>query len=149
MRPSDGRIKLWPLAVIIIVFTFVALSVTPTVKLNNAPPADFVALHASAAGPKAALARGYWDVAARVIEWKYSRAVALPVEAPAEFALADGTDKPGNIEDQAARAIYWTKLREEWLKPDNWHTNYGVDWRWPARNAQELSRAIMQFINKS
>lgn len=147
MRPSDGRFRLWPAAVLLVVFTVAALSVTPTVKLNNAPPADFVALRASAAGPKAALAGGYWVVTERVIQWKYSRATALPVEAPAEFTLADG--KSRNIEDQAARAIYWTKLREEWLKPDNWHTSYGVDWRWPVRNAQGLSHAIMQFINQS
>ena len=67
MRPSDGRISLWPAVVITVVFTLAALSVTPTVKLNNAPPYDFVALRASAAGPKTEMAEKYWEVAARVI----------------------------------------------------------------------------------
>jgi len=149
MRPSDGRFKLWPAAVILIVFVFAAVSTTPTVKLNSTPPADFVVLRGSAAGPEAALAKGYWEVTTRVIQLKYSRTTALPAEAPAEFRLVDGTGKPTKVEDQAARAAYWTKVRMEWLKPDNWHTSYGIDWEWPVRNAKDCSRAIMQFINKT
>ena len=147
MRPSDGRFSIWPMAVILIVLVFAALSITTTVKLNNAPPSDFVGLRASAAGPKAALAGGYWEVAARVIQWKYSRASNLPPQAPQEFMLADRSGKPDKLEDQAARAAYWTKLREEWLKPDNWHTSYSVDWGWPVRTAKDFSRAIMHFVN--
>lgn len=149
MRPSDGRISLWPAVVITVVFTLAALSVTPTVKLNNAPPYDFVALRASAAGPKTEMAEKYWEVAARVIQWKYSRTSALPAEVPAGFTLSDSSATPYKIEDQAARATYWAKLREEWLRPDNWHTTYGVDWNWPVRNAKSLTRAIMQFINQT
>jgi hypothetical protein len=133
-------------AVFLVVLVLAALSITPTVKLNSAPPSDFVALRASSAGSKAALAGGYWEVAAGVIQWKYSRTSTLPAQAPAEFALANS--KPDKIEDQASRAAYWAKLREEWLRPENWHTTYGVDLNWPVRNAKSFSRAIKQFIDQ-
>ena len=70
-----------------------------------------------------------------MIQWKYSRASTLPPQAPAEFKLADRSGNPDKLEDQAARAAYWAKLREEWLQPENWHTSYGVDLSWPVRNA--------------
>ena len=146
MRPSEGRYSLWPVAVFLVVLVLAALSITPTVEFNNAPPSDFVPLHASDAGPKAALAGGYWEVAARVIQWKYSRTSSLPVQAPAEFAMS--TSKPDKSEDQVARTVYWVKLREEWLRPENWHTAYVVDLSWPERNAKSFSRAIKQFIDQ-
>jgi hypothetical protein len=149
MRPSDGRISLWPVAVILVVVGLAALSITSTVKLNTVPPSDFVALRASAAGPKATLAGQYWEVAAHVIQWKYNRTSALPEQVPAEFTLADTAGKATKIEDQAARGVYWAKLREEWLSRDNWHTSYAVDLLWPIRNAKSLSHSIHEFINQT
>lgn len=131
------------------VLVLAGLSISPTIKLQETPPADFVAVRASAAGPKAALAGGYWEVAARVIQWKYSRAAALPLQAPADFTLVEGAAKPGRSEDQTARAAYWAELREEWLRPENWHTTYGMDLSWTVRSARNVSRAIMQFIHQS
>lgn len=147
MRPSDGRISLWPAAVIGIVLILAALSITPEVKLKNVPPSDFVALRASAAGPNEVTAGRYWEVTTRVIQWKYSRTSALPPQAPSDFTLVDGTGKPDRMEDQAARAAYWATLRQDWLKPENWHTTYGVDMAWPLRSAKELYRVVMQFLN--
>jgi len=149
MRPSEGRISIWPAAVIGLILILAALSVTPAVKLKSVPPSDFVALRASAAGSKAATAGRYWEVTTRVIQWKYSRATALPVQAPADFTLTDGSGRPDRTEDQASRATYWAKLREEWLRPENWHTTYGIDLSWPVKNAKETYRVVMRFINQT
>jgi hypothetical protein len=149
MRPSDGRFSLWPAAIIGIVLLIAALSITPAVQLKSAPPSDFAALRPPAALPKTALAGGYWEVATRVIQWKYSRTSPLPAQVPADFKLAAGNGKPDRIEDQGTRAAYWAKLREEWLRPENWHTTYGVDLTWPVKNARNLSRMVMQFIHQS
>jgi hypothetical protein len=149
MRASDGRFSLLPAAILGFVLLLAALSITPAVQLKSVPPSDFAALRLSAAGRRDALAGGYWEVATRVTQWKYSRTSPLPAQAPADFKLAAGNGKPDRIEDQGARAAYWAKLREEWLRPENWHTTYGVDLTWPAKSARNLSRMVMQFIHQS
>jgi hypothetical protein len=141
MRPSEGRIRLWPLAMIASVLLLAGLSVTPSVKLNPVPPSDFV----SGVRSKPALVQGYWETAVRVIQWKYSRASPLPEQVPADFRLAGAA----NLEDRAACAAYWAKLREEWLRPENWHTTYYVDLGWPLRAARNLSNGIMRFIDQT
>jgi hypothetical protein len=146
MRPDDGRMSLWPLAVIAFIVILAAASITPTVRLNTAPPPDFVALRASAKGPDADMAGGYWETAVSVIQWKYTRTSALPEEAPVEFRRADNSGKGANGESQAARLAYWARLREEWLKADNWHTTFSFDLSWAVRDAQSVSRAAMNFV---
>jgi hypothetical protein len=146
MRPSEGRISFWPLAVIGFAAALCALSITCTVKLTDEVPADFVTLRAPAAPPKTTIAEAYWQVAERVIQWKYNRTLALPGQMPPEFRLAS---ESATVEDRAARVAYWAKLREEWLRPENWHTTYGFDVSWPLRNARSLSREVLRFINQT
>jgi len=140
MRPSDGRISLWPLAVIGFIVILTAASITPIVRLNSTPPKDFVNLRATAKGPNAAEAERYWDTAVQVIQWRFDRTAALPAQPPAEFAPADGRT------DSAARQAYWTKLREEWLRPDNWHKTitFNVTWMW--HDAQAIWQSIDEWL---
>lgn len=145
MRPSRGRITLWPLAVIVFGMTLAFLSVTPTVQLNSAPPSGFVSVEQ----PKTAHARGYWEVAVRVIQWKYNRASALPEQVPADFRLAGNAGQSANVADRADRVVYWVKLREEWLRPENWHTAYKLDLGWPLRSARSLSNAAARFLDQT
>jgi hypothetical protein len=132
--------------VIAFIVVLAVASITPVVRLNTAPPSDFAALRSSAKGSDAAIVAGYWKAAESVIQWKYSRTSALPESVPVEFKLVDGSGKGMNGENQAIRAAYWGKLREEWLKADNWHTTYSFDLGWMMRNAQALSRAVMNFV---
>src|ERR1039458_8554996 len=82
MSTNYGRMGLWPVAVIAFIVVLAAASITPTVKLNTAPPSDFVTLRASAKGPDTDMARGYWEAAVRVIQWKYTRTSSLPLFEP-------------------------------------------------------------------
>jgi hypothetical protein len=145
MRPSDGRMSLWPLAVIALIVVLSAASITPVLRLNSAPPADFAALRISAKGADADLAGRYWDAAINVTQWKYSRTAALPEQAPEDFRLTGGNGAGG--ENQAARFAYWARLREEWLKADNWHTAYSFDLNWIARDLGSLWSAVASFVN--
>ena len=149
MRPSTGRISLWPAAVIGFALLLAALSIKPTLTLKAMPPSDFAGLSASAAAPQAALATAYWGVAVNVIQWKYNRGTALPEQAPDEFRLAHDTGQAAIAQDSAVRIAYWAKLREEWLRPENWYTAYNLDLSWPVRNAQSLSREVLQFIQQT
>jgi hypothetical protein len=78
-----------------------------------------------------------------VIQWKYVRTSALPEQAPAEFRIADDT---GKAVDGASRLAYWSKLREIWLKAENWHTTYSFDMSWMTNDVQFMSRAILNFV---
>ena len=146
MSTNYGRMGLWPVAVIAFIVVLAAASITPTVKLNTAPPSDFVTLRASAKGPDTDMARGYWEAAVRVIQWKYTRTSTLPLQPPVDFRLADDSGKGANEESPAARVAYWARLREEWLKADNWHTTYNFDVSWMARDAESVSRAATNFV---
>lgn len=149
MRPSTGRISLWPAAVIGFVLVLAALSITPTLRLKPEPPSDFVGLRAPAGAPKAALAAAYWEVAVRVIRWKYNRASALPEQVPEDFRLARDMAQPAIAENGASRLAYWAKLREEWPKPENWQTTLDFDLSWMVKDAQSMSRDILAFINQT
>jgi hypothetical protein len=146
MRPDDGRTSLWPVIVVAVIVILAVASITPVVRLNTALPSDFVALRSSAKGSDAAIATGYWAAAESVIQWKYSRATALPEQVPAEFRLVDESGKGPHGDSPAARAAYWAKLREEWLKADNWHTTYSFDMSWIIRDVLALSRAVTNFV---
>ena len=105
MRPSTGRISLWPAAVIGFVLVLAALSITPTLTLQAAPPADFVDLSASPAASRAATAKAYWELAVRVIQWKYSRGGALPEQVPEEFRMPSNPGKAVAVEEGAVRVL--------------------------------------------
>ncbi len=147
MRPSDGRYSLWPVGVTLFVLLTAVVSVQPTVKLNSSPPADFIALRASVTQSKTTTAEAYWNVASSVIQWKYSRTAELPEQLPAEFKLPEETSKSGSGEDRAIRAAYWAKLREEWIRPDNWHTAYSFSLTWVFRDLESLRRGFMSLID--
>jgi hypothetical protein len=149
MRPSKGRISLWPVGVIGLVLVLAALSITPMLKLKSEPPPDFVASRAPGTAAKDAAAAAYWEVAVSVIQWKYNRASSLPEQMPEEFRLAADVGQPARTEDRAARAAYWAKLREEWLRPENWHTTISLDLSWPVRNAKSMSHDVLEFIHQS
>jgi hypothetical protein len=146
MRPTDGRMSLWPLAVSAVIVILAVASITPVVRLNSAPPSDFIALRLTARGPNAAVAAEYWKLAERVIQWKYSRTGTLPEQVPADFRLADNSGKGIAGESQAARITYWAKLRGEWLRADNWHTAYSFDVSWMVRDVEALAREITNFV---
>ena len=140
MRPSEGRINLWPLAVTGVIVILAVASITPVMRLNSAPPPDFVALRATAKGPNATEAQRYWDVAVEVIQWRYDRTSMLPVQAPAEF-------KPGDDKtDDEARPRYWAKLRQEWLVSDNWHRTITFDISWILHDVQALWGGLSNFV---
>jgi hypothetical protein len=85
----------------------------------------------------------------RVIQWKYNRGTALPEQVPEEFRLPRDTDKAAIAQGGAARSAYWAKLREEWLKPENWYTAYKFDLSWSVRTAQTMSQAVLSFIHQT
>jgi len=146
MRPGDGRMSLWPVAVVGVIVVLAVASITPVRRLNPAPPSDFIGLRSSANRSDAALAAEYWESAESVIQWKYSRTSTLPEQVPADFKLADhnGTESTG--EGPAARGAYWAKLREEWLRADNWHTTYSFDASWMVHDMEALSHAVSDFV---
>ena len=146
MRPSDGRLSLWPVAVIGVLVVLALASITPVLRLNPVPPSDFVTFKSSSKGPNAALAAGYWKSAENVVQWKYDRTTSLPDQIPADFKLADDSGNEITMENQGVRSAYWAKLREEWLKADNWHTTYSFDLSWMVRDALALSRGVTNFV---
>src|SRR6266516_4460534 len=101
MRPSDGRISLWPLGVIGFIVVLLVACVTVVVRLNTAPPKEFAELRATAKGPNAAEAKRYWDNAVQVIQLKYGRTSALPTQPPPEVVPGD------RKAEAAARQAYW------------------------------------------
>jgi len=131
------------------VLVLAALSITPTLKLKSEPPSDFVAQRASGTAAKDTAAAAYWEVAVRVIQWKYNRGTSLPEQVPEEFRLAADNGQAARTEDHAARAAYWAKLREEWLRPESWHTSISLDLSWPVRNAKSMSHDVLEFIHQS
>lgn len=147
MRPSDGKISLWPVGVIGFIVVLAAASITPIVRLNAEAPSDFVAPRASIKDSSAALSTGYWNAAVNVIQWKYSRTSALPEQAPADFSLSDAAGNARHGEDESERHAYWAKLREEWLRADNWHTTYSFDLLWMVRDFQSLWRVLENFAS--
>lgn len=149
MRPNEGVISLWPLGTIVVLVVLSAVSVTPTNKLKAEPPPDFIALRVGGNTPDTALAAQYWRIATGVIQWKYNRASALPVQVPADFVLVAKDGKPLSMPEQAARAAYWAKLRDEWTVPENWHTTYALDGTWALHGLQILSDGVMRFIHQT
>jgi hypothetical protein len=139
MRPNDGRISLWPIGVIGFIVILAVASVSPVERLNSSPPADFVALRVSARGGDPPEAAQYWDVAVQVIQWRYNRTSPLPEQAPPEFSPADGSAQ------SAARLAYWAKLREDWLRADNWHRTLSIDFSWMRHDAQSVWQGFHDF----
>jgi hypothetical protein len=149
MRPSEGIISLWPLVVLAVIVVLSAFTITPVTRLKVEAPTDFVEMRAFGGTANADLAMQYWRVATGVIQWRYSRAAALPEQMPADFVLPDTSGKPTESTGQAARATYWAKLRQEWPRPDNWRTTYSFDWHWALRGIRNLSNEALRFLHVS
>lgn len=64
-----------------------------------------------------------------------------------DFRLADELEKTSSAERRAIRAAYWAKLREEWIRPENWHSSYEISFVWILRDIESLERGIMSLIN--
>ena len=142
MRPSEGRIPLWPAAVVGFLVVIALSVISPTVRLNAEAPPDFVALHAPGVPANAATASAYWEIAVHAIQWKYNRGVRLPEQAPEDFRLLAASGKAATAEQRAA---YWSKLREEWLRSENWHKIYTFDFSF-VHEAASLWHAMRSFI---
>jgi hypothetical protein len=127
------------------VLVLAASSITSTLTLKDVPPSGFVGLSASGAGPQSAQTMAYWDVAVRVIQWKYPRGTALPEQVPEEFRRAHASGRVAS-EDSAARVAYWSQLREAWLRSENWQTTFKFQSSWPIENALDMSREFLRFI---
>jgi len=145
MRPDDGRLNLWPVAVIVFLAILGVGSITPVVRLDSSPPKDFLTLRTNAKGSNAEEAKGYWETAVKVLQWKYDRTRPLPEQPPQEFTLGttNYTDSP---QEQAARSLYWTKLRQEWVKAENWHRTIDFSVSWIIADLQWVSQGIHDFI---
>jgi hypothetical protein len=146
MRPDDGRLSLWPVAVIGFFAILAAASITPVVRLNSNPPADFVSLPATAKGANPKQAAGYWETAVQVIQWRFLRTERLPEQVPPDFTLGDTTADRMSADEQAARAAYWSKLRQDWMKAENWHKTIEFDANWMIDDARAVSRGIHDFL---
>jgi hypothetical protein len=144
MRPDDGKFSLWPIAVVGFLAILAVASVTPVVRLNSSAPPDFAAVRAHGTSPNPAEAQAYWRTAADVLQWKYDRTTALPAAIPSEFTLADGThNRP---EEQAARAAYWGKLRQEWLKSENWHKTVDFNASWIPNTVESVWQGVHDYL---
>ena len=146
LRPSAGKIDLWPLAVLLVVALLVAVSVTPTVQLKTDPPADFTDVRFPGKAGNAALAGAYWETAVKVIQGKYARTSALPERIPDEFKPAGESEQAGQSREEQMRSLYWSKLREEWLLADNWSTAYRLDISWLTRDIGSIARSVVNFF---
>jgi hypothetical protein len=124
----------------------VALTITPSVKLRATPPPGFATVDA-AAGSNASAAQ-YWSVAVHVTQWKYNRTSSLPEQVPSDFRLGETTGHL-NVEDRATRAAYWSRLRAEWSKPENWHKAYHLDFDWIVQSAQSVSRVVKRLFDNT
>ena len=147
MRPCDGRFSLWPLGVGIFVLVLVSLSVDTRTVLSTNPPADFLSL-STMEGSRPELATKYWEIAERLIQWKYTFGSALPERPPDDFQTIGAGEKRSDSHEPV-RIAYWNKLREEWGRPDNWHRAFGFDFQWPERSARTLSHDIENFFKRS
>ena len=144
MRPNEGGIPLWPAAVVGFLIVIALAVISPVLRLNAEPPSGFVGLHAPGIAANAATASAYWKIAVNAIQWKYSRGVRLPEQVPEDFRLPVPSGKSATAEE---RAVYWSKLREEWLKSENWHRTYTVDISF-VREAGNLWHEMRNFITR-
>lgn len=148
MRPSDGRLSLWPVGVVLFIALVIVVSTQATMKLNEKAPTDFLSLRATEK-PTPTTAGAYWKIAVNVIQWKYSRTSELPQQAPSDFNLAPSADRTISTEDRGMRAAYWAKLREEWMRPENWHTTYQFSLDWVVRDLDSLQRGVRYLFSQT
>ncbi len=133
MRPSEGRLQLWPAAVAAMIVVVALLSFDLPFRLNHNPPQQYRVVQFAPGGTASAeLADEYWDLAVRVVQWKYPYGTALPQDPVPEFTLVAKTSG-GNRAATAARQQYWNLLRQLWPRPEVWHRRLEFDVSWAGR----------------
>lgn len=85
------------------------------------------------------IAKAYWDVAVKQIQWKYGYASRLPDDPPPEFGILSSEFGPV-AKDEAVRRHYWIQLRATWHVSNAWKTEYewsGTSFRRSLRSASD------------
>ena len=143
MRPSEGRLQLWPVAVFAFAVVLGLLSFSLNSRLTENAPREFRELPV-APGFKANpdVANEYWRSAVAIIQWKFPFGTMLPDEPPPEFRLLPGTHTRTAIAD-AARQQYWNKLRQLWSHPELWQRKLDFDVSWAGRAVLSVKDSVM------
>ncbi len=83
------------------------------------------------------IAKAYWDVAVKQVQWKYGYASRLPDDPPPEFGVSSSAVGP-LAKDEAVRRHCWLQLRTTWHVASAWKTEYvwsSVSFRQSLRSA--------------
>jgi len=140
MRPSEGNITLWPIAVLTVTVILLLLSFDLPMRLQTQAPQQFRAVAVGFENkPNPEIADEYWNLTVSVVQWKYPYGSWLPQNPPSEFklpVLSSAAKKGG----EAARQQYWSKLRELWPRPEIWRRQLEFDVSW-------VGRAVHTVIN--
>lgn len=149
MRPSDNRIKLWPVAVVGFFAVLIALSFHTGYRLRDVAPGEFRDLSVAGGKTDPEMADQYWKSAVGVLQWKFPRGTALPQNAPPEFVLLPDSDAHKKPSAGESRQLYWTQLKHLWPRPEVWYRNYEFDPSWSWRAAQSAIAGVSEFIRTS
>ncbi len=146
MRPSEGRLQLWPVAIAAMMLVVALLSFDVPLRLNHDPPQQYRNIQLApgrAANPE--LADQYWVLAVQVIQWKYPFGTALPQNPLPEF-----TATPDIIaRDRSAagsRQQYWNLLRQLWSRPEVWHRTLEFDIGWVVRALESVTDFVSSLV---
>jgi hypothetical protein len=148
LKEDKPPASFWIFGVIGCVLCLLALSIRTEDTLRPEPPAEFVSVSSTAGGaPNPELAAAYWYQVVQVIQWKYTRSVALSEAVPREFRPLGGDLVPGD--SIAARQAYWNELRRLWGRSDLWLTRYRVDAEWAVRFSRDVYDGVVGFVRAS
>jgi hypothetical protein len=115
--------------VIIVLLVLAALSYasfTSEFRLEEKMPSEFFDGSNLPPAKRAAeekIAKAYWDVAVKQVQWKYGYASRLPEDPPPEFGILLSEVGPV-AKDEAVRRHYWQQLRATWHVSSAWKTQY-------------------------
>lgn len=146
MRPSEGRLQLWPAAVAAMIMVLALLSFDLPFRLNNDPPQQYRTTPLAPGGQaNAELADQYWVLAVQVIQWKYPFGTALPRDPLPEFTLLPKS-AANNRSAAAARQQYWDLLRQLWSRPEVWHRKLEFDVSWAGRAVDSVTNFLSALV---
>lgn len=143
MRPSEGRLSLWPVAVLAIVIVLALLSFDLPLRLRATTPQEFRTAVAKTTGKQnRQQADDYWLLAVNVVQWKYPFGSILPKDPPPEFALplAGAAERR---DGQAMRLQYWAALRQVWPQPAIWRHSLEFDVSWVEHSVD----SVVDFVS--
>jgi uncharacterized protein YcaQ len=104
-------------------------STGPEMQLQPEAPADFIDQspnwNAKRRAREEDVAQGYWRAAVVSLQQRYPFGSELPADPPTEFQVDDRYVPAGNAKIPAeTRALYWGKLRRNWVQRQFWvHEN--------------------------